>query len=90
MTTWVFSEEVDGGPAPISLELLTKGRSLGGDVAVTRRRFELLPNVPNPFNPRTAISFVLPRYCEQTLERSRKAELYDAGTAGWTAKSCFR
>src|SRR3990170_517555 len=33
MTTWVFSEEVDGGPAPISLELLTKGRSLGGDVA---------------------------------------------------------
>jgi hypothetical protein len=32
------------------------------------------------------ISFVLPRFCEQTLERSRKAELYDTGTPGWMAK----
>jgi len=33
MTTWVFSEEVGGAPAPLSLELLTKARSLGGEVA---------------------------------------------------------
>jgi electron transfer flavoprotein alpha subunit len=33
MTTWVFSEEVAGGPASISLELLSKARSLGGEVA---------------------------------------------------------
>jgi electron transfer flavoprotein alpha subunit len=33
MTTWVFCEEVDGAPASISLELLTKAGSLGGDVA---------------------------------------------------------
>jgi hypothetical protein len=32
------------------------------------------------------ISFVLPRFCEQTLERSRKADLYDPGTPGWIAK----
>ena len=32
------------------------------------------------------ISFVLPRFCDQTLERSRKAELYAAGTPGWIAK----
>ena len=32
------------------------------------------------------ISFVLPRFCEQTLERSRKADLYDSGTPGWIAK----
>ena len=32
------------------------------------------------------ISFVLPRFCEQTLDRSRKAELYDVGTPGWIAK----
>jgi len=32
------------------------------------------------------ISFVLPRFCDQTLERSRKADLYPAGTPGWTAK----
>lgn len=32
------------------------------------------------------ISFVLPRFCAQTLERSRKADLYDAGTPGWIAK----
>ncbi len=33
MTTWVFSEEVGGAPASISLELLTKARSLGAPVA---------------------------------------------------------
>ncbi len=31
--TWVFVEEVDGAPAPIGLELLTKARSLPGPVA---------------------------------------------------------
>ncbi len=31
------------------------------------------------------ISFVLPRFCDQTLERSRKADLYP-GAAGWMAK----
>jgi hypothetical protein len=32
------------------------------------------------------ISFVLPRFCDQTLERSRKADLYPTGTPGWIAK----
>ena len=32
-TTWVFVEEQDGQPASISLELLTKGRTLGGSLA---------------------------------------------------------
>jgi hypothetical protein len=32
------------------------------------------------------ISFVLPRFCDQSLERSRKADLYPAGSAGWIAK----
>jgi len=32
-TTWVFVEEQDGKPAPISLELLTKARTFGGDLA---------------------------------------------------------
>ena len=31
------------------------------------------------------ISFVLPRFCDQTLERSRKADLYP-GAAAWLAK----
>ena len=31
------------------------------------------------------ISFVLPRFCDQTLERSRKADLYP-GAPGWIAK----
>jgi hypothetical protein len=31
------------------------------------------------------ISFVLPRFCDQTLERSRKAELYP-GSPAWVAK----
>ncbi len=32
------------------------------------------------------ISFVLPRFCDQSLERSRKAELYRDGEPGWIAK----
>jgi hypothetical protein len=32
------------------------------------------------------ISFVLPRFCDQTLDRSRKAHLYPSGTPGWVAK----
>jgi hypothetical protein len=32
------------------------------------------------------ISFVLPRFCDQSLQRSRKAELYSADTPGWLAK----
>lgn len=32
------------------------------------------------------ISFVLPRFCDQTLERSRKADLYSPGTPSWMAK----
>ena len=32
-TTWVFVEEQDGKPAAISLELLTKARTFGGDLA---------------------------------------------------------
>jgi hypothetical protein len=32
------------------------------------------------------ISFVLPRFCDQSLERSRKAELYPAETPSWLAK----
>ena len=33
MQTWVFAEEIDGVPGPQALEMLTKARSLGGDVA---------------------------------------------------------
>jgi hypothetical protein len=32
------------------------------------------------------ISFVLPRFCAQTLQRSRKSDLYAADTPGWIAK----
>ena len=32
------------------------------------------------------ISFVLPRFCDQTLERSRKADLYPAAAPAWLAK----
>ena len=32
------------------------------------------------------ISFVLPRFCDQTLERSRKSDLYPPGTPAWLAK----
>lgn len=32
------------------------------------------------------ISFVLPRFCDQTLERSRKAALYSRDAASWFAK----
>jgi hypothetical protein len=32
------------------------------------------------------ISFVLPRFCDQSLDRSRKWDLYPAGTPAWIAK----
>jgi hypothetical protein len=32
------------------------------------------------------ISFVLPRFCDQSLEHSRKIELYPEGTPSWIAK----
>jgi hypothetical protein len=32
------------------------------------------------------ISFVLPRFCDQSLERSRKGDLYRRGTPSWIAK----
>jgi hypothetical protein len=32
------------------------------------------------------ISFVLPRFCDQSLDRSRKADLYPADAPGWLAK----
>ncbi|MGH8875459.1 MAG: electron transfer flavoprotein subunit alpha/FixB family protein, partial [Acidimicrobiia bacterium] len=32
-TTWVFVEEDNGGPSGLGLELLSKARSLGGEVA---------------------------------------------------------
>lgn len=32
------------------------------------------------------ISFVLPRFCDQSLDRSRKVDLYPAGTPSWMAK----
>jgi hypothetical protein len=44
------------------------------EVSIGRRKIKYL------------ISFVLPRFCDQTLERSRKADLYEAGTPGWMAK----
>ncbi len=33
-TTWVFAEEVDGHPAPVALELLTKAREISDAVSV--------------------------------------------------------
>jgi hypothetical protein len=57
---------------------------------VTRRSEWFVTKTPEVWNGPTRvkylISFVLPRFCEQTLQRSRKAELYDAGTSGWIAK----
>jgi hypothetical protein len=38
-----------------------------------------------PKSMKYLISFVLPRFCDQTLDRSRKADLYP-GTPGWIAK----
>lgn len=32
------------------------------------------------------LSFAVPRFCDQALSRTRKASLYDAGTADWIAK----
>jgi hypothetical protein len=57
---------------------------------VTRRSEWFVTKTPEVWNGTTRvkylISFVLPRYCEQTLDRSRKADLYDSGTPGWIAK----
>jgi hypothetical protein len=57
---------------------------------VTRRSEWFVTKTPEVWNGATRvkylISFVLPRYCEQTLDRSRKADLYDAGTPRWIAK----
>jgi hypothetical protein len=57
---------------------------------VTRRSEWFVTKTPEVWNGPTRvkylISFVLPRFCEQTLERSRKAELYDPSTPGWIAK----
>lgn len=57
---------------------------------VTRRSEWFVTKTPEVWNGPTRvkylISFVLPRFCEQTLARSRKAAMYDAGTAGWIAK----
>jgi electron transfer flavoprotein alpha subunit len=33
MQTWVFAEEMDGAPGSLALEMLTKARSFGGDLA---------------------------------------------------------
>ncbi len=33
ITTWVFAEEIAGAPSPSALEMLTKARSLEGDLA---------------------------------------------------------
>ena len=33
MQTWVFAEEIEGAPTSLSLEMLTKARTFGGDLA---------------------------------------------------------
>lgn len=33
MQTWVFAEEIDGAPTSLSLEMLSKARTFGGDLA---------------------------------------------------------
>jgi electron transfer flavoprotein alpha subunit len=33
MQTWVFAEEIDGAPASLAFEMLTKARTFGGDLA---------------------------------------------------------
>ena len=57
---------------------------------LTRRSEWFVTKTPEVWNGSTRvkylISFVLPRFCEQTLERSRKADLYDPETPGWIAK----
>jgi hypothetical protein len=57
---------------------------------VTRRSEWFVTKTPEVWNGPTRvkylISFVLPRFCEQSLKRSRKAELYDPSTPGWIAK----
>jgi hypothetical protein len=57
---------------------------------LTRRSEWFVTKTPEVWNGSTRvkylISFVLPRFCEQTLARSRKAELYDTAAPGWIAK----
>jgi hypothetical protein len=57
---------------------------------LTRRSEWFVTKTPEVWNGSTRvkylISFVLPRFCEQTLDRSRKADLYDPGTPAWIAK----
>jgi hypothetical protein len=57
---------------------------------LTRRSEWFVTKTPEVWNKSTRvkylISFVLPRFCEQTLDRSRKADLYDPGTPAWIAK----
>lgn len=57
---------------------------------LTRRSEWFVTKTPEVWNGTTRvkylISFVLPRFCEQTLARSRKAELYDDAAPGWIAK----
>ncbi len=57
---------------------------------LTRRSEWFVTKTPEVWNGaarvKYLISFVLPRFCEQTLERSRKADLYDPSTPSWIAK----
>ena len=57
---------------------------------VTRRSEWFVTKSPEvrigPTRLKYLISFVLPRFCDQTLQRSRKADLYPSDTAGWIAK----
>lgn len=58
--------------------------------ALTRRSQWFVTKTPVVrIGPRTIkylISFVLPRFCEQELGRSRKAEFYGSGAPSWIAK----
>ena len=58
--------------------------------AVTRRTEWFVTKSPKVFVGATAmnymISFALPRFTDQTLNRSRKRALYPAGTPDWVAK----
>ena len=38
MQTWVFAEEIEGAPASLALEMLSKARTFGGDLAAVDRK----------------------------------------------------